>query len=70
MAPLERQMDEAITQKVCLRCGHTWWPLKPGRPAKCASPECGTTAWDREYVKPPRNPKRRQQWEAAKADAA
>lgn len=29
----------------CLRCGHTWWPRKPGRPRVC--PTCKNPWWDK-----------------------
>lgn len=28
----------------CKRCGHTWSPRLPGRPARCAN--CGDPYWD------------------------
>ena len=31
---------------ICLRCGHKWWPRKPGRPALCPWPRCHSTRWD------------------------
>lgn len=32
-----------MTQKHCLRCGHAWYPRKPGKPAKC--PNCWDPNW-------------------------
>ena len=37
----------SIAECVCLKCGHRWWPVKPGRPVKCPSPTCRSPFyWD------------------------
>jgi predicted Zn-ribbon and HTH transcriptional regulator len=36
-----------ITQLVCTRCSHTWWPLTPKRPGVC--PRCKSPYWDKQY---------------------
>lgn len=35
-----------LTQKTCLRCGHTWWPR--GVEAGRTCPHCRSPYWDRE----------------------
>lgn len=44
---------EAITQKTCTRCGSTWYPRTPGRPAGCA--KCHSPYWDKPRVYELRN---------------
>jgi len=36
-----------ITKRVCLRCGHTWWPRSPEEPLACPNPDCHSVYWDR-----------------------
>ena len=35
----------ALRQHVCHRCGKTWWPRRPQKPARC--PGCKSPYWDR-----------------------
>ena len=42
-------MQEVI-KKVQCRCGHEWYPKKPGRPVTC--PKCGSPHWDKARVRP------------------
>ena len=33
-----------ITQCTCRKCGHKWWPFRPGKPRACA--KCKQTGWE------------------------
>lgn len=33
-----------ITQCTCRKCGHKWWPVRPGKPRACA--KCKQTGWE------------------------
>lgn len=46
---IERQPKGDVSQ--CLRCGFTWYPRKPGRPARCANPKCRSPYWNKERKK-------------------
>ena len=37
-------MSKTIKQCKCDKCGHKWWPMRPGRPAAC--PACKNARWD------------------------
>lgn len=37
-------MKEIIEECHCQKCGHKFWPRKPGRPAACA--KCNNKNWD------------------------
>ena len=37
-------VTDVIEERVCLWCGHRWWPNKPGRPYIC--PRCKTALHD------------------------
>ena len=43
-------MSKTIKQCKCDKCGHKWWPTKPGRPAVC--PDCNNAKWDQGPKKP------------------
>lgn len=43
-------MSKTIKQCHCQKCGHKFWPRKPGRPAVCAA--CGNPRWDQGPKKP------------------
>ena len=43
-------MSVPIKQCHCQKCGHDWWPNKPGRPFAC--PECHNPRWDQGPKKP------------------
>lgn len=45
--------EETITKKTCTRCGASWFPKKPGRPAGCA--KCHSPYWDKPRVYELRN---------------
>jgi len=45
--------DDAITRQTCTRCGATWYPRRPGRPAVCAI--CHSPYWDKPRVYELRN---------------
>ncbi len=38
-------MDNVITEKTCLRCGHKWFPRSPEEPKVCG--KCKSPYWDR-----------------------
>ena len=43
-------MSKTIEQCKCDKCGHKWWPIRPGRPAAC--PACKNPRWDQGPKKP------------------
>ena len=40
----------AVHERLCLRCGHTWFPRQQGRPNQCPNRRCHSVIWD----KPPK----------------
>lgn len=38
----------------CVRCGHSWWPIRDPSIAPKRCPSCQSYAWDRERVRKPR----------------
>ena len=49
--PTGRPRGRPITLREwkCLRCGHKWWPRKPGRPQTC--PKCRSPYWFKQKVR-------------------
>ena len=43
-------MSKTIKQCKCDKCGHKWWPMRPGRPKVCA--QCNNPSWDKGKKKP------------------
>ena len=43
-------MSKSIKQCHCQKCGHDWWPQKPGRPFSC--PNCHNPRWDQGPKRP------------------
>lgn len=41
---INMEENDIITKKHCLRCGWSWTPRYPGRPATC--PNCSAARWD------------------------
>ena len=37
-------VEVVVPKLTCLRCGHQWYPRKPGRPTTCAG--CRSPYWD------------------------
>ena len=35
----------SLQRQICQRCGKTWWPRRPTKPARC--PGCKSPYWDR-----------------------
>ncbi len=51
---METALQETTIQKcMCLRCGHQWFPSKPGRPRTCANKTCRSAYWDAERIRKP-----------------
>jgi predicted Zn-ribbon and HTH transcriptional regulator len=41
-----KQETMTVIKRICLRCGHEWWPRTPEEPLIC--PKCKTPYWNRE----------------------
>ena len=39
------EMSVELRQQLCHRCGKSWWPRRPNKPARC--PGCKSPYWDR-----------------------
>jgi len=47
-------VEVVVSKCTCLRCGHWWYPRKPGRPNTCS--HCRSPLWDQPYQRPPAKP--------------
>lgn len=43
-------MSKSIKECKCDKCGHKWWPMRPGRPGAC--PKCKNTNFDKGPKRP------------------